>query len=619
MRLLNLRAHKFGVLTDVDLSFPDLPGFFYVTGRNDDQPRLGTNAIGKSTLWAALTWVFFNQTPRKLRASGVSPWKDPGDTWVEIDYTPDEEHVITVRRSWKPNTWTATTTNPLADGEVIDLTQDDGNFVLSDLRLSFDMWIRAVVNPQREPMFMDLKPEAKATLLTEALGLDVWLTRSQRAGQRAEAMTSAIISAEKEEARLAGLLEAHDEQAAAASEQWVRERDRRLDLVCRQHGELAGRHATVMGLRGEANDRLRLAEGKLLEARAVLDELGAQYDARRADLHRPTARLGNLDAQGEHLFHVLEKMKHATTCEVCGQGVSQAQVAKRTREIEAELFELDGQRDEAVNEIKAVEEDLRRVDVGLKEADDLFKDWKQTTDHRRLDLADLDRQLARLDQDLDRLEDEAEELDRQEEPRREADVSRQARQAELEATREKLARLYEEQALYRNWARWFKEIRLELLDEALVQLEIETNSALEELGLPDWEVKFSSDRESAKGITSKGFSVGIISPGNDKPIQWEAWSGGESQRLRLAGEMGLRDLIRDRMGASINLEVWDEPTEGLSPAGVVDLMACLRSRAKRTGRQIWLVDHHVMGASSFDGLLFITRTTTGSKFEWQTA
>jgi DNA repair exonuclease SbcCD ATPase subunit len=138
------------------------------------------------------------------------------------------------------------------------------------------------------------------------------------------------------------------------------------------------------------------------------------------------------------------------------------------------------------------------------------------------------------------------------------------------------------------------------------------------LGLIEWELGFQVDRETAKGTLQRGFNVAVLSPHNTKAVPWEAWSGGEGQRLRLAANMGLADLIRSRTGTTLNLEVWDEPTQGLSPRGVADLLESLAQRARNEGRQIWIVDHRSYDFGGFAGTATIVKSQSGSRIRQST-
>jgi len=167
---------------------------------------------------------------------------------------------------------------------------------------------------------------------------------------------------------------------------------------------------------------------------------------------------------------------------------------------------------------------------------------------------------------------------------------------------------------FEYWVKGFKEIRLFLISEILTHLEVEVNNALYQLGLQDWKIEFSIDKVNKSGSVRKGFTVLIYSPYNKEPVAWESWSGGESQRLRLAGSLGLSNLILARNGAESFIEVYDEPSQYLSSKGITDLLDTLSDRSREQNKQIWIIDHRSF-EYPFDGSYSIVKDEEGSKFE----
>jgi DNA repair exonuclease SbcCD ATPase subunit len=151
-----------------------------------------------------------------------------------------------------------------------------------------------------------------------------------------------------------------------------------------------------------------------------------------------------------------------------------------------------------------------------------------------------------------------------------------------------------------------------VVEEALQQLEIEVNNNLASLGLTDWLVKFDVERENKSGGLTKGFVVFVHPSGHEHPMRFEAYSGGETQRLRLAGDLGLANLIMERAGLVSTIEFLDEPSEHLSQGGLLDLCETLYQRAIDNNKRIWLVDHHALEFGDFAGQLTAIMTDKGS-------
>ena len=175
--------------------------------------------------------------------------------------------------------------------------------------------------------------------------------------------------------------------------------------------------------------------------------------------------------------------------------------------------------------------------------------------------------------------------------------------------------LQEDYAAVAYWGSGFKRLRLYLVEQTLHQLEIEVNNNMASLGLTDWRVKFDVERENKSGGVTKGFVVFIYAPGHTEPVRWEAFSGGETQRLRLAGDLGLANLIMERAGLRSTIEFFDEPSRHLSQEGLLDVAETLDQRADLDGKRIMLVDHATIDFGGFAGRLFITKGRTGSRLE----
>jgi DNA repair exonuclease SbcCD ATPase subunit len=166
------------------------------------------------------------------------------------------------------------------------------------------------------------------------------------------------------------------------------------------------------------------------------------------------------------------------------------------------------------------------------------------------------------------------------------------------------------------WVGGFKRIRLFIIDETLRQFELEVNNNLASLGLPDWRIEFDVERETKSGGVSKGFVVLVYppEPSGGEPVRLEAWSGGETQRLRLAGDLGLANLIMDRAGLRNTIEIYDEPSSHLSQEGLLDLLDTLQQRAQDHNKIILIVDHHALDYG-FDQTFTVSKNENTSHVE----
>lgn len=434
------------------------------------------------------------------------------------------------------------------DGVVHDLVKEKDNPALAWLALAFEPWLNCILTAQNQPMFLDLKRDAQAALFSDVMGLDLWLDYSARASKAASAQDRKSRDLERELAHARGQLEAIGKQDFKESAASF-ERKRRERLEA-----LEQQHDNAMRGRKTLKQEMERLEVRATEA--------AEYAARcRAVLSR---------------LH--EAQPGDKVCPACGQ---------------------------KVHSLKKISEDERIYDDARIELDAA----QRKAANARRDFEMVDRQLDEIERDAERVQQERNPYDEMEE-RALADARRLRQQ--IDNIQDDLDASNERCSLLQFWVRGFKEVRLSLIAEALTELEIEVNSCCDALGLVGWELQFQVDRETKSGSIQRGFNCYVKSPHNDQPVPWEAWSGGEAQRLRLAATMGLADLIRSRTGTPLALEVWDEPTNGLSPQGIRDLLECLAERAQREQRQLWIVDHKSHEFGGFAGGAVITKTANGS-------
>ena len=164
------------------------------------------------------------------------------------------------------------------------------------------------------------------------------------------------------------------------------------------------------------------------------------------------------------------------------------------------------------------------------------------------------------------------------------------------------------------WVSGFKRVRLFIVEETLRQLELEINNALGSLGLLDWHIELDVERENKSGGITKGFTVLVHAPGAPGPVKLEAWSGGETQRLLLAGDLGLANLIMERAGLSNTIEFFDEPSRHLSQEGILDLAETLMQRAIDSERRVCIIEHSLLDYP-YTGIVTVVKDSDGSHIE----
>jgi DNA repair exonuclease SbcCD ATPase subunit len=310
----------------------------------------------------------------------------------------------------------------------------------------------------------------------------------------------------------------------------------------------------------------------------------------------------------------IEELK-GKVCPTCQQKVDRSHSKKHQLIVVAKTDKLDA-------EIGVWEKDLKKLKVSIGKATETYDNERSSNSRIERNHSDLlancntiRNDAANCNRDILSRGKSIEALQQKENPFREMISSNIAERKVLRKRIKKLQieidtlKTLHEATAY--WVKGFKRVRLFVVEEALSALEIEVNNLLVTLGLIDWKITFDIERENKSGGVTKGFTVLIHSPKHDKPVRFESFSGGEVQRLRLAGDLGLSNLIMEQAGFENMVEIIDEPSEHLSTEGIDDLIETIAQRAEDTGKQVWLIEHHSLASNLFKGILSVSMNKKG--------
>lgn len=585
-------------------------GLHFVRGLNRLEPRLGSNGAAKSSLFAALCWCLYGRTADELKNPDIVPWQGKGKPFVETGILVDgKKHYIT--RTANPNSFKINDKDAGPE-EVVNL-----------IGLDFEVFRHTILLAQGQPLFLDLEPRNKIQLFTELLALDRWDDRSSAAATE-------FMRNEKEVMQLQGelsTLERQTDQLASLlassrkmSEEWEKDRQARLGKYKAEHKELTAKEAPLI---------------KQLEALELqADEAGVAFKLARKDLDKLSSEMENLRTQQVRLegrrdgmrnrFEDLTEERDKTNegkCPTCGQTLKGANAEKHRKRIDADLKTLgeniDGigselregkskltkmtkTREKFVNEVAESEKRVSAARNGI----DVLMPNLQAMRVKRTELA---KQIREWEEEGNPHQDQVSKLRRE---HQKTDKARATAEAEWKDYQSRLESL-------KFWVKGFKDVRLYVIEEVLRELEMTTDAYLESVGLLDWQIRYDVERETKSGTVRHGLDVSILSPSNKKPVKWNSWSGGESQRLRLVSALALSEVLLNHAGVETTFEVLDEPTRHLSDEGVRDLCEFLSERARLMGRQTWLIDHKAMESAQFSSVLTVIKGQDGhSRLKW---
>lgn len=564
MKILKLEVQGFGPFSaaqNVDFSTM-VPGLYHITGKNLVEPQLEANGVGKSRFFEALFWAFYGKTSRGLRGKIVKNWSSDEKCAVILDLQTSSGH-MSLLRTWGPNALEVS--GKSVSDRPIEQTELETLIGLSPEAFLFSMYFA-----QFTPAFIDLAPAQQTAVFSTVLNLDLWERASALANERSKEIEGKIQWLRETTARLQGQAEELlSQDYSVAEKQWKKEHGAELKAA---EDTLATKQKALNALNIEAKEYQKAKEAADKQDRLVTELL--------RDKHHLSQDVLKLSAQ------------NITKCPTCGQPVNRQHIEKELARVTTALEQ---------KETEAAIAQRAHADLCKK----IPKDYeaKQQTANQGFQFAQ-----ASLS-DIKRKSNPYTQL-RGEQERRGEQLAQQ-----LEKSEEELVTTEKHVKAVQYWVKGFKEIRLSLIQESLTQLTVEVNEVLFQLGLQDWGVEFDIERETKSGGINRSFTVMINSPHTEDAVPWEVWSGGESQRLRVAISMGFANLITSRLGMQPNIEFWDEPSTWLSETGIQDLLSVLAARAERQKKIILLADHRALDFGGFAGTISVIKDKNGSRIE----
>ena len=592
-------------------ALPTTPGLYFLTGSNKAEPKLGSNGSGKSTLLDAIYWCLYGRTLRGLKATDVINWKEKSCS-VSLELTVGQ-NIYVLTRTQNPNSL-------ILDGKTIDQTELQKHIIIGDEAFTY-----SVILPQFGQSFFELTPANKLTLFSQIMGLDYWLECSQRAAIKATALQSKIdiwnakigetkttITSTKtgmaqwaeKEANFNEELEAtinHIEREIDESDLYIA--DMKIGLQSGQNNLKKADEARL-----KKADELQVVETTHEKYMKRRESLNIAYAAASATLLGLEAAYGKLSGLGP-------------TCPTCLQTVNakhlKAERMIMTKEMASQKTDLDeiGKQSEEVNRfVTKTSNSVRQI---LSEISTIDREAAQARNIITKADAEMRAEIARKATLKESIEIEKGKPN----PYSAIIAEKQALLKELKSKLNEdstlLAKTQAEHEAVSFWVTGFKRLRLSLIENTLRALELEVNNSLTTLGLTDWQIEFDVERENKSGGITKGFTVFIRNSTHPEPVRFEAWSGGETKRLQLAGDLGLANLIMLQAGLTNTIEFYDEPSNHLSQEGLLDLAETLYQRAINDNKRILMVDHHNIDFGDFAGVIKVTKTEEGSSLEYE--
>lgn len=631
-----------------NFAFPKTQGLRLLGGDNQEQPRLGANGVGKTSLLDAICWCFYGRSIKGAKTSELISWGEK-DTDVECQLRiGDRQHLI--RRYGPPMRITL-------DGQPVEQAVID-----SLLHLSYKRFLHSIIFGQAVSLFPDLSIPERGELFDEVLNLKVWTDASDAAATTARELETLALNEQRNLSFLQGQVSQleTDEQVQARIEKWEQDKQQRVGRFIKLAKEWDDKHVNELEeiktwIEEWDKNRLDYVEERIQEV-DKLEKRSSDILAEQLDLNVGNGQAiadamkvldiekRNLDALKRQAVEIESERKHVVkprsfweandACPTCGSPITPTTKQKNIKDIETKEHELlqqlykvqenveknkeivaaaekvvhDLQIEKAQNDVKwrglqtewdsitarmnQIENELSKEIQNPYEAQ--LKEAENETNPYETEIVHADEERCPILDELEQLRSRRNEL-----------------QVQIEEKQTSIRSIQSKQVAVEYWKQGFKRIRLYFVNQILAALELEIQSAISQLGLEGWRVKLSTESETKSGTVKLGIAIRIYSPKAEGA--WEVWSGGESQRLRLAIALGLSSLIQRAAGVWFKTCIFDEPTTWLSSEGIEDLIEALQGFAEVNGKAVWLLDHRALFHGGFAEVWNVVKYSDGAK------
>jgi DNA repair exonuclease SbcCD ATPase subunit len=559
--------------------------FCFVGGHNAVTPALGANACGKSTIYDALCWCLYGRTVKGNRGDLLINSASNGSGTLLIFLVDGVRHSLI--RTQRPN-------RLKLDDEPI--AQDDVDKLLGGM--SFEEFLVVTGLGQFNDTILDASPRPRLELMTVLLKLSIWDAYHDKAGTEVGRLDMIKCRTEPSITQLSQQLLKLDKEIKFLQE--------RIDDYERQIKTIESSAPAKDSAR-----RIALIDSKVAKQRNVeqaYDKLRLERSAQQLVVREIKKTLEGRNERVKALKVALEEIATGI-CPTCQRKWVKLGSDVKQKKIEDDLADMEVLVVRSQQDLNMGERKANRLTSQLNEMLEQFDDTMDVTalqaERERLVNAETERtlQIAELrGKHTTTSETLAGKL------KEEIETAQQ-----LDGARKSLAESEAKIAQYSYWQAEFRKIRLWILESALIAFEHVMNATLARLGAEGWEVRCGISRETGSGTTRNELAIAPAYLGDT--VGFDALSGGEYQRMRVAAAIAMNDVVCARRGLSINFEFWDEPTGWLSESGIDDLLELLGARVQETGKQVWLADHRSINFGGFTRRLLVRKTADGSTIE----
>lgn len=615
-----------------------------IEGVNNDEPLAMSNGSGKSSLLELFTWGFYGKLLRNNKYADEVVHKGSVKAYVKVTFALKNRlwEIMRIREKGKSEKlwltyWDNLNPSKKDKGTVYKsgTAQQIQGIVENLIGMNYTAFCCSVIFGQDHTCFPDLRPADRMRLLSEVRGLDRYTSASKKARERASAATSAISGVKIEQARIQGQIDVLESQDFAVDiGEWEAARNSSIgecaNALLAIDGDIAALQMEldakkeVLDAQIVGYDKRLTTLSKKIENWAQLSQekktlqvrLGSEERAINASSQNKSKIEGNLAATTRQI----ETLKNSKNiCPLCKSKVTPAHFKDELNRLLAAENTLQEELDDACHDVigkgnirSATKEELDAVQARIDSIYQFQQQYQTLSSERAAkvqehkDLSNDEGMAALVTERGDTVKIYNEWVEAAN-PYREMEDNRVKGLATLShsitALDAKIEKEEDQIAGYTFWAEGFKKIQYALMDDMIASLENEVRHFMGEYST-QIQVFIRTEKESKSGTMKD--EIHIIVEDDSGEISYDMYSGGERQKVRMAIQMALSNLITNSCGVSFNFQAFDEPNTGLDDEGKIANFRVF-SIFSDQDKAVFVTDHDSDFKDKFEARILISK------------
>ena len=181
-------------------------------------------------------------------------------------------------------------------------------------------------------------------------------------------------------------------------------------------------------------------------------------------------------------------------------------------------------------------------------------------------------------------------------------------QQEIDAMKKEVDDKKDKGSYLSYWIDGYKRLRMMMFDSLIIRLEELSQDFLSDYS-SELSVSITGEKDLKSGGKKDEVYIEVVNE-KGKKSSFEAYSGGERQKVKMAVSLALSEVIKEKCGKDFNLIIFDEANEALDDIGKdTNFQAFKRIAENKT---VLVVDHDNWFQDKFDSVITIIKNENGS-------